>query len=104
VGSAELRFPLVRRFQLGVLPISLPPIDGLVFYDVGMAWSTGDNTQFTSSVAPENQATTRFPLRSYGYGIRLNLYNLAMLRWDYAIPLDLDNRKGFWTFSIGPSW
>ena len=104
VASAELRFPLVRQFQLGVLPLALPPIDGLVFYDVGMAWSTGDRTNFFSSVPEAQQASTRYPLRSYGYGVRLNLYNIALLRWDYAIPLDLDRRKGFWTFSIGPSW
>src|SRR5207247_8546586 len=41
VANAELRFPLVRRLELGVLPIALPPLDGLFFYDVGMAWSKG---------------------------------------------------------------
>jgi hypothetical protein len=104
VVSGELRFPLVRAFHLGLLPIALPPIDGVAFYDAGMAWSTGDKTEFFSTVPMEEQASTRFPLRSYGYGVRLNLYNLALLRWDYSIPLDLDSRKGFWTFSIGPSF
>lgn len=104
VANAELRFPLIRSFSLGILPISLPPVDGLVFYDVGMAWSSGDKTAFFSRVAPEDQESTRYPLRSYGYGVRLNLYGLALLRWDYAIPLDLARRKGFWTFSIGQSF
>lgn len=104
MANAELRFPLVRAFALGILPIALPPIDGVAFYDVGMAWSTGDQTNFFSTVSPEARSSTRYPLRSYGYGVRLNLYNLALLRWDYSIPLDLSRRKGFWTFSIGPSF
>jgi hypothetical protein len=33
----------------------------------------------------------------------VNLFNFALARWDYAIPLDID-RKGFWTFSLGPSF
>jgi outer membrane protein assembly factor BamA len=104
LASAELRFPLVRSFQIGILPLSLPPVDGLVFFDAGMAWNSGDQTAFLDRVPEEQQSFTRFPLRSYGYGLRLNLYNLALLRWDYSIPLDLGRRKGFWTFSIGPSF
>src|SRR5437867_11966662 len=39
VANAELRFPLVRRFELGVLPIALPPLDALFFCYAGAAWS-----------------------------------------------------------------
>ena len=31
-------------------------------------------------------STQRYPLRSYGAGLRLNLFNYAILRWDYAVP------------------
>ena len=39
VANVELRFPLVRRVELGFLPVELPPLDGLFFYDGGLAWS-----------------------------------------------------------------
>ncbi|HLA91733.1 MAG TPA: basic secretory protein-like protein [Gemmatimonadaceae bacterium] len=103
LASAELRFPLVRRFDLGVLPISLPRVDGLIFYDAGIAWSQGQSVSLTrpGNYDPETQ---RYPVRSVGYGIRMNLFNFAVLRWDYAIPRDSFDRKGYWWFSIGPSF
>jgi WD40-like Beta Propeller Repeat len=103
VFNAEVRFPLIRRFDLGSLPIGLPPIEGLFFYDMGLAWYQG---QELSLGQPANYDLNfqRYPLRSYGAGIRVNLFNLAILKWDYAIPLDKTGRKGIWTFSLGPSF
>ena len=103
VASAEVRFPLIRRFELGVLPVQLPPVDGAVFYDAGMAWSGGQSARFSR---PDNFDPTRqrYLLRSYGYSLRLNLFNFALLRWDYAIPLDRPGRKGFWQWSLGTSY
>jgi Tol biopolymer transport system component len=103
VANAEIRFPLIRRFDLGTLPVGLPPIEGLLFYDAGIAWSQG---QKVSLGKPENYDFNlqRYPLRSYGAGIRVNLFNLAILKWDYAIPLDKPGRKPNWTFSLGPSF
>jgi Tol biopolymer transport system component len=101
-ANAELRFPLVRRFDLGLLPISLPPVDGLFFYDIGLAWSSGQKVSWTT----DNDARfTRTPVRSYGAGIRLNLFGFALLRWDYAIALDRPaGKKGYWTWTLGPSF
>jgi Tol biopolymer transport system component len=103
VFNAELRFPVVRYLELGFLPFNLPPIDGLAFFDAGLAWSQG---QSVYGARPENfdVAIHRYPLRSYGAGLRVNLFNYAMLRFDYAIPLDQSNRKGFWTWSLWPSF
>jgi WD40 repeat protein len=103
VANAELRFPLVRQFELGILPISLPPLDGLFFYDAGVAWSRGQ-TLYASKPMNYNYETQRYPLRSYGFGLRLNFFNYAILRWDYAVPLDTPSRKGFWTWSLWPSF
>jgi surface antigen Omp85-like protein len=103
-GNAELRFPLVRRFDLGLLPVSLPPVDGLFFYDIGLAWSHGQKVVWDNSVN-QNVANTRAPVHSYGAGIRLNLFGFALLRWDYAIALDRpDGKKGYWTWTLGPSF
>jgi Tol biopolymer transport system component len=103
VANVELRFPLVRRFELGILPISLPPLDGLFFFDAGMAWSK-DQAVYGSRPVNFDVSKQRYPLRSYGLGLRLNLFNYAILRWDYAIPLDQQGRKGLWTWSLWPSF
>jgi Tol biopolymer transport system component len=102
-ASAELRFPLVRRFDLGVLPIALPPVDGLVFYDAGMAWTGGQQLSLHRPEAYDLN-TQRFPLRSYGFGIRFNLFGFAILRWDYSKPLDAPGKKAFGTWYFGPSF
>ena len=41
VANVELRFPLTRSLALGLLPIALPPIEGAMFFDVGMSWLDG---------------------------------------------------------------
>ena len=104
VANAELRFPLIRRVELGLLPIALPPLEGLAFYDVGMAWSK-DQDIYLGRPANYDPNLQRFPLRSYGFGLRLNLFNYAILRWDYAVPLDQPGgKRGFWTWSLWPSF
>jgi Tol biopolymer transport system component len=103
VFNAEVRFPIVRRFDIGTLPIGLPPIEGLFFYDAGLAWTKG---QTVSLSMPDNYdfRLQRFPLRSYGFGLRVNLFNIALLKWDYAKPLDQPGQNWNWTFSLGPSF
>jgi hypothetical protein len=103
VGNVELRFPLVRSVELGFMPASLPPIDGLFFYDVGVAWSSQQSLYWTRPF-DYDVSTQRYPLHSYGAGLRVNLFNYAILRWDYAIPLDAPGRRGFWTWSLWPSF
>jgi hypothetical protein len=103
LGSVELRFPLIRRFDLGFLPITMPPVDGLFFYDAGMAWTAGQNVTLTQP-ANYDPNTMRYPLRSFGYGVRVNVFNIAILKFDYAIPRDSSNRTGYWSWSIGQSF
>jgi Tol biopolymer transport system component len=103
VFNAEVRFPIIRRFDLGGLPIGLPPVEGLFFYDAGLAWSKGQTVSLTKP-ANYDFNLQRYPLRSYGFGLRVNLFNLAILKWDFAKPLDAPGRKANWTFSLGPSF
>jgi len=103
VANVEVRFPLVRKIELGFMPASLPPVDGMFFYDAGLAWSRGQ-TVYASRPAGYDVLHQRYPLRSYGAGLRLNLFNYAIVRWDYAVPLDQSGRKGFWTWSLWPSF
>ena len=99
-ASAELRFPLIRGGSIGgVVPI--PAIEGAFFYDAATAWFTGQSVNFrrTRVVDPSN---ARSLLTSHGFGIRVNLFNYIILRWDYAIPHDAPSKRGFWQFSLYP--
>jgi hypothetical protein len=85
------------------MPVSLPPLDGMFFYDAGLAWSHGQSV-YASRPPGYDVSRQRYPLRSYGAGLRLNLFNYAIVRWDYAVPVDQSGRKGFWTWSLWPSF
>ena len=102
VANAEFRFPLIRRFDIGS-SFGLPPLDAVVFYDAGLAWTKG---QEVSMQKPDGYDYTihRVPMTSWGAGLRMNLFGLAVMRFDYAIPLSRPDRKGNWTFSLGPSF
>ncbi len=103
VANIELRFPVIRRLELGFAPVDLPPLDGLFFYDAGLAWSAGQ-TVYGSRPVAFDLSKARYPLRSYGFGLRLNLFNYAIVRWDYAVPIDQPGHKGNWTWSLWPSF
>jgi hypothetical protein len=102
VANAELRFPIIRRFDVGTA-FGLPPVDGLLFYDIGLAWSKGQTPHLGRAPLDNDASVNRYPLASYGAGLRVNLFNLAVLRWDYARPL-VTWRKPNWTFSLGASF
>jgi len=101
VGSAELRFPILTP-EFHFVPRGFPPIEGALFYDVGMAWNSGDNLQW-SRHAGDNPTTVRTPLQTIGASARMNLFNFVILRLDYSIPQDRPAIKGgYWTLSLGP--
>lgn len=112
VANFELRFPLVRSLALGILPVALPPIEGAIFFDVGMAWNRDhrfDNRTIVWSRQGENKDVVRQPLKSWGLSIRGNLLGFLILRADYAKPLDRSGELGlgksaYWTLSIGPTF
>jgi hypothetical protein len=102
VFNEELRFPIIRRFDVGS-SFGLPPVDGLIFYDAGLAWSQGQSPHLGRPPTGNDPNLNRYPLTSWGGGLRVNVFNLAILRWDYAIPLST-GRKANWTFSLGASY
>jgi outer membrane protein assembly factor BamA len=103
VGNVELRFPLTRVLVLGLLPIPLPPVEGAVFYDIGMAWEEGSILKWRRE-AGDDLLSIRAPLRSWGASIRTNLLGFLVLRFDYTKPLDRVRKVSYWTVSIGPTF
>ncbi len=102
-GNAELRFPVVRPFKVKKTLVQFLPVDGLLFFDAGVAWSRGQQLS-VSRPANYDWTTHRYPLRSYGYGFRVNLFNFAILRIDRSYPLDAASKKGYWFWTLGPSF
>jgi outer membrane protein assembly factor BamA len=103
VGNAELRFPLTRSLVLGFLPVALPPIEGALFYDIGMAWDDASIVKWHRSPA-DDPVLVRQPLRSWGGSIRANMFNLLIMRLDYTKPLDRPHNSAYWTISLGPTF
>ncbi len=102
-ASTELRFPILQFLDLGFLPLGLPPVDGVLFFDVGAAFNSFDQLAWTRAPAADPY-DVRAPVASYGAGIRVNLlYNV--FRLDYAVPLHRPrHRTGVWSLSFGPSF
>jgi hypothetical protein len=57
-----------------------------------------------SRKAGQDPELVRAPLSSWGGSIRLNLLGAAILRIDYAVPLNRSYDHPYWTLSIGPTF
>ncbi len=103
VASAELRFPLLNSSILHFLPLGFPPVDGAIFYDVGLTWRENSVVQLNGNDRG-NPLRFRTPLQTYGASLRTNLFNFVILRLDYSIPRDRPGVGGLWTLSLGPTF
>ncbi len=103
VGNIELRFPLTRTLVLGFLPVGFPPIEGALFYDIGMAWDDASAVKWNRAPS-EDPLLVRTPLRSWGGSIRANVFGLMIMRLDYTKPLDRPWSRSYWTISLGPTF
>lgn len=102
VANIELRFPLVRYFILGALPIGFQNILGAAFIDVGSAWTnTGGWQAFQKT---KDGTVNKDLLVGTGFGARLIFFGFP-LRIDVAWSF---NGEGFSTpnyyFSLGPEF
>ena len=101
VASAELRFPILNP-SFG-LPQGIPPIEGALFYDIGMAWDNNSTIKWSRD-ADDDPIRVRTPLRTLGVSVRANLFGFAVARLDYSIPQERPDVDGLWTFSLGPTF
>jgi outer membrane protein assembly factor BamA len=102
VASAEIRFPILTP-QMGFLPNGFPPIEGSIFYDIGMTWDQQSTLQWSRQPG-DDPIRVRTPLQTFGASIRVNLLGFAIARVDYSIPQERRGVKGLWTFSLGPAF
>ncbi|HWA58473.1 MAG TPA: DPP IV N-terminal domain-containing protein [Gemmatimonadales bacterium] len=99
VGSAEIRFPVMTP-DMRILPAAFPPIEGALFYDVGLTWNEGDQLRW--KLRPGDPTSVRAPLQTLGASLRMNLFGFVVLRLDYSIPQERRAIGGYWTLSLGP--
>jgi Tol biopolymer transport system component len=101
VGSVEIRFPILNP-SFG-LPAAIPPIEGALFYDIGLAWDDQSTLKWNRE-SGDDPVRVRTPLQTIGVSVRTNLFGFAIARLDYSIPQDRPAVKGLWTFSLGPAF
>ncbi|HZA98317.1 MAG TPA: BamA/TamA family outer membrane protein, partial [Gemmatimonadales bacterium] len=102
MASAEIRFPILTP-SFGFLPQGFPPIEGALFYDVGLTWDEESVLRWNRQPG-DDPARVRTPLQTFGASIRMNLFGFAIARLDYAIPQERRGVKGLWAFSLGPTF
>jgi hypothetical protein len=102
IANLELRFPPFGAFGgkglYGPVPIEL-----LGFFDMGVAWRQGDSVKLDFGGA-DGSLTERKPVRSVGFGARVNLFGYAVLEVDYAKPLDRPGKGWLWVFNLAPGF
>jgi outer membrane protein assembly factor BamA len=103
MASAEFRFPIFNFLDLGFVPLGLPPVDGVLFFDVGAAFNSFDQLSWKRRPGVDPY-WVREPLAAVGGGIRVNIF-YNVFRLDYAYPLDRPHhRSGIWSLSFGPTF
>src|SRR5688500_2299321 len=104
LGSAELRFPILTQQVFKGLPLGVPPIEGAVFYDIGLAWDENSIVRLRQETGDERDPRVRVPLHTVGGSLRMNLLGFVVLRLDYARPINRPGVGGLWTLSLGPTF
>jgi len=101
VLNVELRLPLIGLGDLSLVhggPV--PPIDLVGFFDAGVAWTRATTPAFLGGGGAE----ARRPVRSFGAGLRFNMFGLTVLELDWVRPLDRPGRGWVWALGIGPGF
>ncbi|MBA2627865.1 MAG: PD40 domain-containing protein [Gemmatimonadales bacterium] len=103
LASAELRFPILNA-RLGVVPSGFPPIEGALFYDIGIVKGPGNTLRWSYQPGEENDPNVRTPFQTIGASARINLFGFLIARVDYSHPLHRPGVGWLWSISLGPSF
>jgi Tol biopolymer transport system component len=111
VGNVELRFPLLGILGIGKGYYGAWPLEFYGFFDWGLAYADNLNPQWWSDegdtvadVKPWFAGGNRKPLRSYGIGLRTNLFGYLILGLNYVYPMDRPVRGWHFQVSISPGF
>lgn len=86
LANLELRFPLLRYFILGALPIGFANVEGTMFVDAGTAWS--DNNALQLFEKTDGGTRMKDLLMGTGVGARAIMFGIP-LKFDVAWSYDL---------------
>ena len=100
--NLELRFPLFGVLGVGKGYYGVFPVDFIAFYDMGVAWGR-DNYGVDHKPSFLFGGDRNF-LRSYGVGLRLNLFGALVAGVNLVKPIDRPNNKWHWEFSFWPGF
>jgi outer membrane protein assembly factor BamA len=100
VTNFELRFPLIRYFVTGPVPILFQNIMGTAFIDVGTAWNNNKSFQLFNRDGNGDWGTKDLMV-GMGFGMRL-FFLYFPLKFDIAWPYDFKTfGSSVFYFSIG---
>jgi Tol biopolymer transport system component len=97
----EMRYPLIRYFVGGPLPLALQNIMGVTFLDVGSAWDDSDSWRAFER-GPLGNRQTRDLLIGTGFGARIVFLGF-LVRFDVAWNYNLDQwskPKYYWSLGL----
>jgi hypothetical protein len=100
IANFELRIPLLGFEQYGIINFPFLPTEISPFLDMGLAWSSGDEVNFSF----ERNGSERVPVFSAGLSARVNLLGFAVLESYYAYPFQRPDRGWHWGFQLYPGW
>jgi outer membrane protein assembly factor BamA len=124
LANAELRFPLLGVLGLGKGYYGAWPLEFCAFFDWGIAYASNPSYWWGGYaddpnnpdpngppiLVPEQvrpwfvKGGLRKPLRSYGIGLRTNLFGVLVLGLNYVYPIDRPVRGWHLQLSISPGF
>jgi outer membrane protein assembly factor BamA len=99
IANLELRFPLFGTLGIGKGFYGIFPVDVIAFYDAGVAWQGGSDAAKPSLLGGDLGL-----LRSFGFGLRVNVLGYLVAGVNYVRPLDRPNKDWHFEFSFWPGF
>jgi outer membrane protein assembly factor BamA len=100
VASVEFRIPLIGVEEFGLLNFPFLPTEVSPFIDAGVAWSNGDDVNFSFA----RNTADRVPVFSAGISARMNILGFMVFETYYAYPFQRPDKGGHFGFQIAPGW
>ena len=100
VLNLELRVPLLGTRDFGLFRAPAFPTEGVLFVDIGAAWSSGDPVTWEF----KRNTTERVPVVSAGVAARILLGGFLPIQFYYAVPFQRPPEDRMFGFVISTGW